>query len=76
MRLSKSKEAIVETVRGSVANYLKYNVSVMVNDYDNLVTIKSRLSDLVANAVAEGIRVAFENMYTDEDFEKDLTLKK
>lgn len=74
MRLKKDKEQVLSEIQARAA-------AVVYNDFQNMnlrvdtQSVAWTFQNAIAKAVAEGFRVVLENQYTDDDFERDLTLK-
>ena len=77
MNLKKDKYSVIRDVEARVIcavnnelNALSYNAAnISMND------LKGRIANAITKGVGDGIMALLENMYTDDDFEKDLTLK-
>ena len=77
MNLKKPKEQVLSEIQaraaGSVSSHLRNNLGDSLRiDTSSLTYI---LQNAIAMAVTEGFRTLLENQYTDDDFERDLTLK-
>lgn len=74
--LTKSKNEIVDSVHWAVKDAIRNHAAIGNAGWamtEN--SVMGQLSDLIAVAVETGIRVALDNMYTNEEFERDLDLK-
>jgi len=75
MRFKKPKEEVLREIRDRALNKTnavsQNNATVSVN----LASLTWNIQEAIASAVEEGFRTILENEYTDEDFERDLTLK-
>lgn len=80
MHLKKSKEEILSEARLVAQSYVQNGIanSLHFNGYDSVDNVKrsviTAISHAVGDAVAEGLRVALDNIYMDEEFEKDIGL--
>lgn len=74
MRLKKPVDQIYWEINGRAQSQAKSALSAL--GYGGpMDQISNTLAQAIATAVAEGFRVMMENQYTDDDFEKDMTLK-
>ncbi len=76
MRLTKSKEDIVNDIRWKTESKLKSDMTYLtMSPHDTLDHFKSNISRIVANAISESFDILLDNIYTNDDFERDLGLK-
>ena len=77
MHLKISKEALISDVKYqaniAINNYLSANSYSL--QYLNINELKRLITNAVSEGIAEGVKVTLDNLYTDDDFEKDLSLK-
>ncbi len=77
MILKKDKETVLSEINSrvdaAIHNDLQnaFGPGLRLDTHSLIYTLKSA----IASGVEEGFRVLLENRYTDDDFEKDLTLK-
>lgn len=75
MRLKQDKYLIVQEVQSRVESSLKSSLdSYYFNGRKSLEEIQRHLITAISSAVADGVSTAIDNLYTDEDFEKDVGL--
>ena len=74
MRLKKDKEQVLAEIQARAASVISYDLQNMNMKVD-MNSVAWSFQNAIAKAVAEGFRVVLENQYTDDDFERDLTLK-
>lgn len=67
--LKKSKKEVLTEIRASATAEL-YRMS-----NANLSNLQFSMTDAIGAAIEAGFRTYIENQYTQDDFEKDLTLK-
>ena len=73
MKLKKSREEVLEQIRVNASAMVSsklYNLNMRVDPN----SFSYQLQDMIASSIAEGFRVLLDNQYTDEDFERDMTL--
>lgn len=73
MYLKKDKYLIATEAGAAARRSLMNNMAVGYSTQSN--SIMGQLVDLIAKAVEEGVRETLNNVYTDDDFEKDVGLK-
>lgn len=73
MYLKKDKYQIAMDAEMAARQSMQQNMAIGWNTQQG--SIAGTLCDLISKAVGEGIRVALENVYTDDEFEKDIGLK-
>jgi 2-phosphoglycerate kinase len=73
MYLKKDKQQIALDAEMAARQSMQQNMAIGWNTQHG--SIAGTLVDLISRAVGEGVRVALENVYTDEEFEKDIGLK-
>lgn len=73
MYLKKDKHLIAMEAGQAARRSLMNNMAVGYSTQPS--SIMGQLVDLIAKAVEEGVRETLINMYTDDDFEKDVGLK-
>lgn len=76
MMLKKCKEDICWEVRSAVQQQLVSGLTTVMYQHGRLDDFKAKLMEVIANSVAEGVRVTLNNIYTDNEFERDLGLNK
>lgn len=74
MNFKKSKEEVLNEIQAR-AGAVVYSDFANMNMRVDTQSVAYVFQQAIAKAVAEGFRVILENQYTDDDFERDLTLK-
>lgn len=74
MRFKKDKEEVLREIQARASGCISYELQ-NINMQVNMGSVAYSFQNAIAKAVAEGFRVMIENQYTDDDFERDLTLK-
>jgi hypothetical protein len=70
--LTKSKEEIAWAARDAAIRAIKSHASVGYNQ--NSTSVMGQLTELIALAVQAGVAEVLNNLYTNEEFEKDIGL--
>ncbi len=77
MHLNKSKSQIVTDIMWRVQSKMTEQLAYLhFSDNTNLSTFKNSVAQAVSMAVADGFRELLHNIYTNEEFEQDLGLRK
>lgn len=73
--LTTSKEAIAGAAYAAARNAIQNHPAMGYNGY-NLApgSVMGQLTDLIALAIMAGVREVLDNLYTNEEFEKDIGL--
>lgn len=77
MILKKDKELVLNEIRsrasGTISSHLQSNLGAHMRIDTN--SLAYTLQEAISMAITDSFRVLIENQYTDDDFEKDITLK-
>lgn len=73
--LKKSKEDVLNEIRSQAMNATYNSMNQSQKLQVDTSPIMFMIQSAIAEAVAAGFRTLLENQYTDDDFERDLTLK-
>ena len=75
MKLKKDKEQVFWEINARCQTAAKLSLDNALGYGQAMGPVSNAVSQAIAMAVAEGFKVLMENQYTDEDFERDLTLR-
>ena len=75
IRFKKSKEEALNDIRGRVHGRINYTLTRTMGQSIDMSPIIYNIQTAIADGIEEGFRALLDAQYTDDDFEKDLTLK-
>ncbi len=76
MILKKQKEEVLNTINANVHSIVYSQLSQLTyNQQVSMQALQQAIQNAISMGVEEGFRTLLENQYTDDDFERDITLK-